>query len=95
MPRSYWQSRLASTVVARPDSRTCRGAPHAGRSARWRHPAEDRRAGTLGAMRAEQITAPVAYHGEGPCWSASWGGLRFVETDTGLAASLLRQQCAD
>jgi len=30
-------------------------------------------------MQAEQITAPVAYHGEGPCWSASWGGLRFVD----------------
>ena len=37
-------------------------------------------------MRAEQITAPVAYHGEGPCWSASWGGLRFVDM---LAGDLL------
>ena len=37
-------------------------------------------------MRAEQVTAPVAYHGEGPCWSASWGGLRFVDM---LAGDLL------
>jgi len=30
-------------------------------------------------MRAEQITDPIAYHGEGPCWSSSWGGLRWVD----------------
>jgi len=30
-------------------------------------------------MRVEQVTGPVAYHGEGPVWSASWGGLRFVD----------------
>lgn len=28
---------------------------------------------------AEQITEPVAYHGEGPVWDDSWGGLRFVD----------------
>ncbi len=28
---------------------------------------------------AEQITDPVAEHGEGPVWSSSWGGLRFVD----------------
>jgi sugar lactone lactonase YvrE len=28
---------------------------------------------------AEQITAPVAYHGEGPVWSRRWGGLRWVD----------------
>jgi sugar lactone lactonase YvrE len=28
---------------------------------------------------AEQITEPVAYHGEGPVWDESWGGLRFVD----------------
>ena len=29
--------------------------------------------------RAEQITAPAAHHGEGPCWWDAWGGLRFVD----------------
>lgn len=37
-------------------------------------------------MRAENITGPVAFHGEGPCWSESWGGLRFVDA---LAGDLL------
>ncbi len=30
-------------------------------------------------MIAEQVTDPVAYHGEGPVWSAAWGGLRWVD----------------
>lgn len=30
-------------------------------------------------MRAERITGAVAYHGEGPVWSQSWGGLRWVD----------------
>jgi sugar lactone lactonase YvrE len=30
-------------------------------------------------LRAEQITDPVAYHGEGPVWSKRWGGLRWVD----------------
>jgi sugar lactone lactonase YvrE len=30
-------------------------------------------------MRAEQVTDAVAYHGEGPVWSARWGGLRWVD----------------
>ncbi|WP_209373889.1 SMP-30/gluconolactonase/LRE family protein [Brevibacterium renqingii] len=30
-------------------------------------------------MRAEQITDPIAFHGEGPVWSPSWGGLRWVD----------------
>ncbi len=30
-------------------------------------------------MRAEQVTNPVAYHGEGPVWSERWGGLRWVD----------------
>ncbi|MGC5627492.1 SMP-30/gluconolactonase/LRE family protein [Georgenia sp. Z1344] len=34
----------------------------------------------------EQVTDAVAYHGEGPVWSASWGGLRFVDM---LAGDLL------
>lgn len=28
---------------------------------------------------AEQITDPVAFHGEGPVWSLRWGGLRWVD----------------
>jgi sugar lactone lactonase YvrE len=30
-------------------------------------------------IRAEPITEPVAYHGEGPVWSERWGGLRWVD----------------
>lgn len=30
-------------------------------------------------MKAEQLTAAVAYHAEGPCWSPTWGGLRWVD----------------
>lgn len=30
-------------------------------------------------MRYEQITDPLCYHGEGPVWSPSWGGLRWVD----------------
>jgi sugar lactone lactonase YvrE len=30
-------------------------------------------------VRAEQVTGPEAYHGEGPVWSARWGGLRWVD----------------
>src|SRR5699024_1715789 len=30
-------------------------------------------------MRAEQLTDPIAFHGEGPVWSPSWGGLRWVD----------------
>lgn len=33
-----------------------------------------------------QITPAVAYHGEGPCWSPTWGGLRWVDM---LAGDLL------
>lgn len=36
--------------------------------------------------RAEQVTEAVAYHGEGPCWSPAWGGLRWVDM---LAGDLL------
>ncbi len=36
--------------------------------------------------RAEPITAPLAFHGEGPCWSPVWGGLRWVDM---LAGDLL------
>jgi sugar lactone lactonase YvrE len=30
-------------------------------------------------VRAEQVTGPEAYHGEGPVWSERWGGLRWVD----------------
>jgi sugar lactone lactonase YvrE len=30
-------------------------------------------------VQAEQVTDPVAYHGEGPVWSPAWGGLRWVD----------------
>jgi sugar lactone lactonase YvrE len=40
-------------------------------------------------MRAEQVTGPVAYHGEGPVWSPRWGGLRWVDM---LAGDILQLQ---
>ena len=43
---------------------------------------------TLSAMRGERITASVAYHGEGPVFSARWGGLRFVDMLAGDVLSL-------
>lgn len=39
-------------------------------------------------MRVEQVTDPVAYHGEGPVWSPSWGGLRWVDMLAGDVLSL-------
>jgi sugar lactone lactonase YvrE len=30
-------------------------------------------------MRAEQITGPVAHHGEGAVWARAWGGLKWVD----------------
>jgi sugar lactone lactonase YvrE len=39
-------------------------------------------------MRAEQLTDPVAYHGEGPVWSQRWGGLRWVDMLAGDILSL-------
>lgn len=39
-------------------------------------------------MRVEQITDPVAYHGEGPVWSEQWGGLRWVDMLAGDVLSL-------
>src|SRR5690349_14631163 len=36
--------------------------------------------------RVEQVTAPLCYHAEGPVWSPSWGGLRWVDM---LAGDLL------
>ena len=39
-------------------------------------------------MLAEQVTDPVAYHGEGPVWSERWGGLRWVDMLAGDILSL-------
>jgi sugar lactone lactonase YvrE len=39
-------------------------------------------------MKAEQVTPPVAYHGEGPVWSEHWGGLRWVDMLVGDVLSL-------
>lgn len=39
-------------------------------------------------MRAEQVTASITYHGEGPVWSPSWGGLRLVDMLAGDVLSL-------
>lgn len=39
-------------------------------------------------MKSEQITASVAYHAEGPVWSESWGGLRWVDMLAGDVLSL-------
>ena len=40
-------------------------------------------------MQAEQVTGPVAYHGEGPVWSERWGGLRWVDMLAGDILSLV------
>ena len=39
-------------------------------------------------VRAEQVTGPVAHHAEGPVWSPSWGGLRWVDMLAGDVLSL-------
>jgi sugar lactone lactonase YvrE len=39
-------------------------------------------------MRVDQVTDPVAYHGEGPVWSSRWGGLRWVDMLAGDVLSL-------
>jgi sugar lactone lactonase YvrE len=39
-------------------------------------------------MKVEQVTDPVAYHGEGPVWSQRWGGLRWVDMLAGDVLSL-------
>jgi sugar lactone lactonase YvrE len=38
------------------------------------------------AVTAEQVTDAITYHGEGPCWWAGWGGVRWVDM---LAGDLL------
>jgi sugar lactone lactonase YvrE len=39
-------------------------------------------------MQAEQVTDPVAYHGEGPVWSPRWGGLYWLDMLAGDVLSL-------
>jgi sugar lactone lactonase YvrE len=39
-------------------------------------------------VRADQVTDVVTYHGEGPVWSAGWGGLRWVDMLAGDVLSL-------
>jgi sugar lactone lactonase YvrE len=39
-------------------------------------------------VRVEQLTDPIAYHGEGPVWSSRWGGLRWVDMLAGDVLSL-------
>lgn len=38
--------------------------------------------------QAEQVTEPICYHGEGPVWSPTWGGLRWVDMLAGDVLSL-------
>jgi sugar lactone lactonase YvrE len=46
-------------------------------------------------VQAEQVTAPVAYHGEGPVWSERWGGLRWVDMLAGDVLSLAADGAID
>jgi sugar lactone lactonase YvrE len=39
-------------------------------------------------MRAEPITGPVAFHGEGPVWWEDWGGLRLLDLLAGDVLTL-------
>lgn len=39
-------------------------------------------------MRAEQLTDPITFHGEGPVWSPAWGGLRLVDLFAGDVLTL-------
>jgi sugar lactone lactonase YvrE len=38
--------------------------------------------------KVEQFTDPVAFHAEGPVWSPSWGGLRYVDMFAGDVLSV-------
>jgi sugar lactone lactonase YvrE len=39
-------------------------------------------------VRAEQLTDPITFHGEGPVYSPSWGGLRLVDLFAGDVLTL-------
>jgi sugar lactone lactonase YvrE len=38
--------------------------------------------------QVQQLTGPVAFHAEGPVWSPSWGGLRWVDMFAGDVLSM-------
>ena len=46
-------------------------------------------------MQAEQLTGPVAYHGEGPVWSERWGGLYWVDMLAGDVLALAADVAID
>lgn len=46
-------------------------------------------------MRADQLTDPLAFHGEGPVWSPAWGGLRFVDMLAGDVLTLAADGAVD
>lgn len=46
------------------------------------------RCATISLVRADQVTGPIAFHGEGPVWSPSWGGLRWVDMLAGDVLAL-------
>jgi sugar lactone lactonase YvrE len=46
-------------------------------------------------MRAEPVTGVVTYHGEGPVWSPSWGGLRLVDMLAGDVLTLREDGSVD
>jgi len=46
-------------------------------------------------VRAEQVTDPVAFHGEGPVWSERWGVLRWVDMLAGDVLSLTADGAID
>jgi sugar lactone lactonase YvrE len=43
---------------------------------------------TLATMRAEQLTEPITFHGEGAVWHDGWGGLKLVDMMKGDVLSL-------
>jgi sugar lactone lactonase YvrE len=46
-------------------------------------------------VQAEQVTGPVAHHGEGPVWSPQWGGLRWVDMLAGDVLTLTGHGAVD
>lgn len=40
-------------------------------------------------MRADQLTDPITFHGEGPVYSPAWGGLRLVDLFAGDVLTLV------
>ena len=42
-------------------------------------------------MHADRLTDPICHHAEGPCWSDSWGGLRWVDM---LAGDIMQLDAA-